>query len=291
MHNNKLYNAKENSICWEFLLNIPEFKKLSETPQNSLWHKEGNAYIHTCKVAQGMLDYIAKSGDLRCTDYDYREILVLSALLHDIGKPLTTVLGEDGLYHCKNHAIEGACVAEKILDRYVPGFQNEYRRAVVSLVRWHMHPLYILKSKDPKKSILRLANNLDCIDFDSLLLLKKCDCEGSVSEMDDNHKEILEDVKNLYYETCSYPSGTNVWILKLKDSDSCIYSPGHHPNGINSGYLTQGCLAMPVSIGFRTCIGLGFSTSPVTKIIDKNHFETKNSVYKITTEFLFGSKS
>lgn len=133
-----------------------------------------------------------------------------------------------------------------------------------------------------KRYQVRLVNNLEYIDFEALLLLKKCDCEGSIPESDDHHEETLRSVRELYYEVCSYPAQTKVWIEKLKDTNTCNYKPGCHPNGINKGYLTQGYLSLPITVGFRTCLGFRFSTSPVTKIVDKNHFHTQNSVYKIT---------
>lgn len=35
-----IYDPKTNIVFWDELLKIPEFKALSETPQNILWHKE-----------------------------------------------------------------------------------------------------------------------------------------------------------------------------------------------------------------------------------------------------------
>lgn len=279
---NIIYNAETNTINWDELLKIPEFKALSETPQNILWHKEGNACVHTCMVVQRVLEYIDDSDDKWWCDHDYRDILVYAALLHDIGKSVTTVKGEDGLYHCPNHGIKGVSIAKNIIETYIPELEKYKKIAILSLVRHHMQPFYILKHRDPKKAILKLANELEGIGFEALLLLKKCDCEGSIPEKYDGYKEILEKVRELYYEVCSYPSGTQVYIRKLEDTDTCSYKPGHHPNGINVGYLTRGVLSYPVTKGFRTSLGFRFSTSPVQKIIDKNHFQTKNSVYEIT---------
>lgn len=276
-----IYNSETNTVFWDKLLEIPEFKKLSKTPQNALWHKEGDAFTHTRMVTKCMLQYIEDCDNLRFEDPDYREILVFSALLHDIGKAVATEKGEDGLYHCKDHAIKGVSIAERILNTYMCDIKVTNKEAILSLVRNHMQPLYILQKKNSKSAILKLANDLKGIDFESLLLLKKCDCEGSIPEKDDRHEETLNSVRELYYEVCSYPAGTKVQLCKLKDSGTCSYKPGCHPNGINAGYIAHGCLVFPVTVGFRTCLGLRFSTSPVVKIIDKNHFQTRNSVYEI----------
>lgn len=274
----ELYNSETNTVYWEKLLKIPEFKVLSETPQNTLWHKEGNAYIHTCMVTQCMLDYIDSKENPLTEDLYYRDILVYSALLHDIGKGVTTIKGEDGLWHCPNHAIKGTSIAGEMILKYAPELAYPQKVAIQNLVRYHMQPLYVLNQKSPQKAILKLANNLKYVGMESLLLLKKCDCEGSISEVDDHSMETLEIVRDLYYETCSYPKGTYVYIEKVKDYK---YSQQGHPKGINEGYNVTGILQHPVTIGFRTSLGFRFSTSPVVKIIDKNRFQTENSEYII----------
>lgn len=277
----KLYDSESNIVYWDNLLKISEFKALSETPQNVLWHKEGDAFKHTCMVTQCMLNHINLGEDRLCKDSDYREILVYSALLHDIGKTVTTVKGEDGLYHCPNHAIKGVSIASNILIKYVPKIEYYVKVVILNLIRYHMQPLYILNQKSPKVAILKLANNLEYIGMEALLLLKKCDCEGSIPEKYDNSLETLEEVRKLYYDVCSYPKGTYVTIEKIGDMCTCSYTPGNHPNGINIGYKVDGILQHPVTKGLRTSLGFRFSTSPVTKIVDKNHFQTKNSEYKI----------
>lgn len=125
-------------------------KKVVRPPQNILWHKEGDAFTHTCMVTKCMLKHIENSNEVLFQDMDYRNILIFAALLHDIGKPVTTKKGEDGLYHCKDHAIKGVPIAEHILDVYVSDIKPQYKRAILSLVRCHMQPLYILKQRDIK---------------------------------------------------------------------------------------------------------------------------------------------
>lgn len=232
-------------------------------------------------VTKCMLKYIETDYNSRFQDKNYRKILIFASLLHDIGKTITTEKGEDGLYHCIDHATKGVPIARHILDTYTPDIEFEYKEAILSLVQCHMKPLYILRSKNPGLAIIKLANSLKYIDFESLLLLKQCDCEGSMPETNIQYKEILAQVQELYYKVCSYPTNTIVQITKIGEADSCPYKPNCHPNGINVGYTIIGNLSFPITVGFRVFLGLRFSTSPVTKIIDKNHFQTKNSVYSI----------
>lgn len=208
---NKIYNLENNSINWDEVLTIPEFKALTETPQNILWHKEGNAFIHTKMVTEAMIN--ATSNHEKFYD-KYREILIISALLHDIGKPVTTKLGEDNLYHCKNHAIEGAIIAKNILEKHFHKLNKQQKEAIISLVENHMQPLYILNTKNPKNTLIKIINKLKHISFEDLLLLKKCDCIGSITDQENDYMSILDSLRTLYYTEYTYRPGTVVKIKK-----------------------------------------------------------------------------
>lgn len=57
---------------------------------------------------------------------------------------------------------------------------------------------------------------------------------------------------------------------------------GNHPNGVNTGAVRKGRTVMTPTIGesFQIMTNFGFFiTSPVTEIIDLNHFKTENSTY------------
>lgn len=276
----KLYDSTENAFHWEKLDLIPEIEKLKQTPQNEIWHKEGNAFVHTCMVVQSALDHISNETIDYLASLEIREILVYAALLHDVGKAFTTKKGEDGLYHASNHAIKSAEIAKDLLVKLE--VDECLHTAIISLVRWHMQPMYILEQTNPEKAILKLANNLNEVNVELLILLKQCDCEGSIYDKDDHRDEILQKVREIYYDKITYKRGETVKITKLSDNDTCSYVPGHHPNGINTGYEKIGRLIEPITKGHGVYLGLGFSTSPVVEIVSKNCFKTRNSVYEIT---------
>ena len=57
---------------------------------------------------------------------------------------------------------------------------------------------------------------------------------------------------------------------------------GPHPNGIEVGYVKEGIVStITPRVGESFYIGFNFRTSEVTKIIDKDTFETLNAVYKV----------
>lgn len=294
----KLYNSETNTVDWNQLLKLKIFKDLQNTPQNTIWHQEGNAFIHTCLVTQVMLDRINDArlklqvGELdRSTflyklvkDPDLTEILILSALFHDIGKSVTTAKGEDNEWHCKNHAIEGEKLVSQLLQEYSfeqpERIQNIMKSAISKLVRYHMQPLYILKQRNPEKAILKIVNDLKYVNFEALLFLKECDCMGSYMSQEDNYMETIDAVRKLYYDKITYRPGTSVIVTKLGDVNTCCYTPGQHPNGINKGYQVDGTISAPLTVGVSFYLN-GFRTSAIKRIIDKNHFETNNSLYQI----------
>lgn len=277
--NIQIYNPKTNTIDFGLVLQIPEFRKLKETPQHSWWHEEGNAWEHTKMVVNKMIDFIDNNQNYQFfNDSQYREILVYSALFHDIGKPLTTFLGEDGYYHCPEHAVEGAKLTEILLHNI--SLDNDIKLAIISLVRNHMRPIYVMKSDNPKQELLKLVNSLNGVDFRALVLLKWCDDQGSIHP-DSGYEDLLRKVYDLFLEEISYPKGTCVKVTKLE-----ILNAEHkllgHPNGIEKGDAYIGTIFTPVTVGWGVFLGRVFNTSNVTEIIDKNHFKTKNSLYEIT---------
>ena len=268
-----IYDAENNVIDWNEVSTIEEISRLKEINQNQLYHKEGNAFNHTKMVTEEMIKLINNQPIDRFLDPDYRTILVLAALLHDVGKYTTSQLGPDGLWHNPNHAIEGEKIAKDILEKYNLCNKMWYQ-AILSLVRYHMQPLYIGESGN---RLLKIVNKLKGISFVELVWLKRCDCRGAIMEYDDGCEQKLNNVLDLYYNVCSYPAGTLVTIKKIKD----LKFSGYHPVGIDEGYTNSGKLFAPVTIDWRTYVGRNFSTSPVKKIIDRNHFETENSIYEI----------
>lgn len=275
----QIYNSETNTIDFDLVLQIPEFQKLKETPQHSWWHEEGDAWEHTKMVVNKMIDFIDKNQNYQFfKDLQYREILVYSALFHDIGKPLTTFLGEDNYYHCPEHAVKGAKLTETLINDFY--LDENIKPAIISLVRNHMRPIYVMKSDNPKQELLKLVNSLNGIDFRALVLLKWCDDQGSIHP-DSGYEELLKKIYDLYLEEISYPKGTYVKVTKL-DTLNTEHKLFGHPNGVENGNTYFGVLFTTITVGWGLCVGKSFHTSIITEIIDKNHFKTKNSLYEIT---------
>lgn len=96
-------------------------------------------------------------------------IIRLAALLHDIGKPLTFSIDEEGIGHFYEHHLKSYDLSEKILTRLK--FDNKTIRQVSLLIKEHMSKL-----KNPKRSTLkRLINRVGPENIAALMELQIAD--------------------------------------------------------------------------------------------------------------------
>ncbi|MDD6188681.1 MAG: GIY-YIG nuclease family protein [Clostridiales bacterium] len=95
-------------------------------------------------------------------------VLRWAALFHDIGKPSSFSLGDDGVGHFYGHAPRSAEIAEEIMSRL--RFDNESRERVLTLVRHHDRPL-----EADAKFLKRKLNRLGERGFFELLSLCRAD--------------------------------------------------------------------------------------------------------------------
>lgn len=95
-------------------------------------------------------------------------ILRLTMLLHDIGKPETFTLREDGQGHFYGHAKRSAAMADEILRRL--RYPNRIRERVLTLIRCHDAPL-----EPEAKQVRRRLNKLGEETFFDLLAVRRAD--------------------------------------------------------------------------------------------------------------------
>ena len=197
----------EIDIHWDYIYSIPEFAAMKTLHQNPKWHSESEWVSgHVEKVANICKQWIECKHNL---DEDFVSILMLSALFHDVGKATTTFLKEkDNMWHHYGHEIE----SEKITRRILWDLGYYIREKVCGLVRWHMEPFNIIKSKDAAIKILDLQNKVCSLRM--LYLVKKFDIEGSVSA-DPELTKFDANLLNEFYNMCqtlnciNYPNEIN----------------------------------------------------------------------------------
>lgn len=95
-------------------------------------------------------------------------VLRMTMLLHDIGKPSTYFMDEQGRGHCYGHPKESARIAEEVLARL--RYSSEFSQRVVTLVANHDAGL-----KATRRNVRRWMNRLGPDTLRDLLAVKRAD--------------------------------------------------------------------------------------------------------------------
>jgi poly(A) polymerase len=98
-----------------------------------------------------------------------RSLLKLAALLHDIAKPQTKTVDEDGRARFLGHPQEGAATAVNILERL--RFSTRETKLVELMVRYHLRPLQMSHEEFPtRRAIYRYFRDTSEAGIDILFL-------------------------------------------------------------------------------------------------------------------------
>lgn len=165
---------------------VPLLDRLAATEQDPLWHAEGNVAVHTGRVlaeAYGLADEEALPADERLT-------LVLAALLHDIGKPLTTRRSDDPTGQSRVISPRHADRGRSYLAYRLPelGLPDPVQRSVMALVGHH-HDLGRTFEAGTPAAYRKLARQ---VDLRLLYLLEVADLRGRTGEGQGSRLEDLE---------------------------------------------------------------------------------------------------
>lgn len=157
---------------------FPELAALIGCEQEPEWHPEGDVWTHSLLV----VDQAASS--LKELSYPKQAALMLAAVSHDFGKPITTAF-IDGRIRSRNHEEAGIKPTETFLDRINIHSLRGYnvRRQVLELVAHHLTPGMWHKAPDgvTDGAFRRLARR---VDLELLALLAKADCRGRTGRFD-----------------------------------------------------------------------------------------------------------
>ena len=171
----------------------PELASLPDCPQDPVFHPEGDVWTHT------LLALDAAAG-LRRGDFEDDLALTLSALCHDLGKPLVTARGaDDGRWHAYGHEVEGVPLARAFVLR----LWNREKLAdlVARLVESHMRPVSLALSGAGGRAYRRLAVQAGRPDL--LADLVECDIRATTPPGGDpSAQESLAFVRG-FRETCA----------------------------------------------------------------------------------------
>lgn len=147
-----------------------ELKALVGVPQDPGHHPEGDAFEHTCHVTDCMADIVSRE---ELVD-ERRDLFMLAALCHDMGKATTTKWNaEKGKWTAWGHDEAGVPIAETFLRPF--RLSPDETEFILKLVRWHMahcRPAYT------EKAVRKLARELQPAAIADLLLVMEADCGG-----------------------------------------------------------------------------------------------------------------
>ncbi len=185
-HPADLRSAYEAGITKQIL---PEFDLCMETPQSNPHHcySVGEHILHSME------------------EIEPDKVLRLGMLFHDIGKPQTLTIDEEGISHNKGHAAVGEQMARKILRRLK--FDNDTTERVTKIVRYHDMEVELVPG-----SVRRAVNHVGEDIFRMLFAVKYADIMAQSGYHREEKLDKLEKIKKLYEEICR-----NQDCLGLKD--------------------------------------------------------------------------
>lgn len=169
----KLFKARKPSRGLVFLSrtgwiqHFPALRDLRRLPQDAKHHPEGSAWVHTKMVADEAAE-IARREKLSTED---TVVLVASAILHDVGKAVTTQV-VDGRIVTRQHAEVGAEIAVAFLMEI--GAPRYVIDGVQEMVREHM----FIAGEFTHKSVRRLSGRLVKTSIRMLSFLMEADIRG-----------------------------------------------------------------------------------------------------------------
>ena len=172
-----------------------ELAALIGVQQNPKYHPEGDAYVHTMLVLRAAAEMReAAQKPLN---------LMLAALVHDLGKAVTTTLDQNGDYHSYEHEVAGVPILYTMLTRIGAG--KDLLAYCANMCRLHMrtHTCFYNHSREGRTNLL----------FDEsvcphdLVLLAVCDAmgKGGRTEKSDEEERFLTERLAVYEKALSMP--------------------------------------------------------------------------------------
>jgi poly(A) polymerase len=149
---------------------LPELEAMKGCAQPEQFHPEGDVFEHTRLMLKLLPERVSMP-------------LVLSALFHDIAKPVTATVDQTGRIRFNEHDRIGAAMTEQIMERL--RFSRAEIDTTVEMVRQHM----VFKDV-PKMRVAKLKRFMARPTFEDELELHRVDCASS-HRMLDNYEFLL----------------------------------------------------------------------------------------------------
>ena len=187
---------------------------LENTPQDPIYHGEGDVWTHT----QMVVDEVEKTQRFLSGSPTEQYVLSLAAMLHDIAKPQTTQT-LNGKIIAPSHSKKGAVWARQAL--WSMGVPKEVREQVCALISYHQIPFYAMSDDTGMRGEF-LARKLSCdTDISLLCALAEADIRG----------RICQDQQKILYEI-------ELFALLAQELD-CFHKPYSFPNSTTRSHYVR----------------------------------------------------
>lgn len=153
---------------------------LAKTPQSPVYHPEGNVWNHTMLVINEAAKRKSRSEDSNA--------FMWAALLHDIGKSPTTKM-KKGRITSYDHDRVGKNLSIQFLKEF--NCDEEFIRKVSTIVRWHMHTLFVVKNL-PFSDVKGMLKEVSAKE---IALFSLCDRLGRGNITSEKIKEIHDNME------------------------------------------------------------------------------------------------
>ena len=192
-HPDYLRTAYETGITEQIL---PEFDLCMETAQNNPHHcySVGEHILHS-------MPEVASD-----------KVLRLGMLFHDIGKPQTLTVDEEGITHNKGHAIIGEKMTKEILRRLK--FDNNTIDKVTKIVLYHDQEIE-LSDSGVRRAVNRMGEDI----FPMLFAVRYADIQAQSDYQREEKLQKLEYIKEIYDGICMRQECLSLKDLAVTGSD------------------------------------------------------------------------
>ncbi len=187
------YTIGERIDLESLALDFKWIEDMKGVEQDPIWHSEGDVFIHTQMVVDELLNL---PEFIELTEQN-KQILITSALFHDIEKRSTTTKEEiNGQLRIisPKHAKLGEFTTRSILYRELdtPFY---IREQICKLVRLHGLPIWAIEKEDSKKAVIYASH---VVNTKHLAILAKADVLGRICK---DKEELLFKI-DLFIELC-----------------------------------------------------------------------------------------
>lgn len=147
---------------------------LAQTPQDPIHHAEGDVWTHTKMVVNELLNH-AQYASKNAAE---QSVLWYAAMLHDICKPQTTKIQDDGRVTAAGHSRQGAVWAREHL--WEMGVDRPTREMICRLISYHQSPFYAFSDRSGLSAeFLARKISSDC-NISLLSVLSQADMLGRI---------------------------------------------------------------------------------------------------------------